>query len=128
MAKFAEDRCYLETHEWAKLEEDGTVVVGISDHAQEALGDVVFVELPELGLDLEAKSEVGVVESVKAASDIYSPVSGVICAINEQLEGSPEIVNDSPYDKGWFFKVTASDPEEFSSLLSVEKYREICEE
>ncbi len=128
MAKFAEDRCYLETHEWAKLEEDGTVVVGISDHAQEALGDVVFVELPELGLDLEAKSEVGVVESVKAASDIYSPVSGVICAINEQLEGSPEIVNDSPYDKGWFFKITASDPEEFSSLLSVEKYREICEE
>ena len=128
MAKFAEDRCYLETHEWAKLEEDGTVVVGISDHAQEALGDVVFVELPELGLDLEAKSEVGVVESVKAASDIYSPVSGVICAINEQLEESPEIVNDSPYDKGWFFKVTASDPEEFSSLLSVEKYREICEE
>ena len=123
MAKFAEDRCYLETHEWAKLEEDGTVVVGISDHAQEALGDVVFVELPELGLDLEAKSEVGVVESVKAASDIYSPVSGVICAINEQLEGSPEIVNDSPYDKGWFFKITASDPEEFSSLLSVEKYR-----
>ena len=92
------------------------------------LGDVVFVELPELGLDLEAKSEVGVVESVKAASDIYSPVSGVICAINEQLEGSPEIVNDSPYDKGWFFKITASDPEEFSSLLSVEKYREICEE
>ena len=72
--------------------------MGISDHAQEALGDVVFVELPELGLDLEAKSEVGVVESVKAASDIYSPVSGVICAINEQLEGSPEIVNDSPYD------------------------------
>ena len=128
MAKFAEDRCYLETHEWAKLEEDGTVVVGISDHAQEALGDVVFVELPELGLDLEAKSEVGVVESVKAASDIYSPVSGVICAINEQLEGSPEIVNDSPYDKGWFFKITASDPEEFSSLLSVEKYREMCEE
>ena len=128
MAKFAEDRCYLETNEWAKLEEDGTVVVGISDHAQEALGDVVFVELPELGLDLEAKSEVGVVESVKAASDIYSPVSGVICAINEQLEESPEIVNDSPYDKGWFFKITASDPEEFSSLLSVEKYREICEE
>ncbi|RPG49109.1 MAG: glycine cleavage system protein GcvH [Gammaproteobacteria bacterium TMED1] len=128
MTKFAEDRCYLETHEWAKLEEDGTVVVGISDHAQEALGDVVFVELPELGLDLEAKSEVGVVESVKAASDIYSPVSGVICAINEQLEESPEIVNDSPYDKGWFFKITASDPEEFSSLLSVEKYREICEE
>ena len=128
MAKFAEDRCYLETHEWAKLEEDGTVVVGISDHAQEALGDVVFVELPELGLDLEAKSEVGVVESVKAASDIYSPVSGVICAINEQLEGSPEIVNDSPYDKGWVFKITASAPEEFSSLLSVEKYREICEE
>ena len=128
MAKFAEDRCYLETHEWAKLEEDGTVVGGISDHAQEALGDVVVVELPELGLELEAKSEVGVVESVKAASDIYSPVSGVICAINEQLEGSPEIVNDSPYDKGWFFKITASDPEEFSSLLSVEKYREICEE
>ena len=128
MVKFAEDRCYLETHEWAKLEGDGIVVVGISDHAQEALGDVVFVELPELGIELEAKSEVGVVESVKAASDIYSPVSGVICAINEQLEESPEIVNDSPYDRGWFFKIRASDIEELASLLSAEKYREICEE
>ena len=128
MVKFAEDRCYLETHEWAKLEEDGIVVVGISDHAQEALGDVVFVELPELGIELEAKSEVGVVESVKAASDIFSPVSGVICAINEQLEESPEIVNDSPYDRGWFFKIRASDIEELASLLSAEKYREICEE
>jgi glycine cleavage system H protein len=128
MVKFAEDRCYLETHEWAKLEGDGIVVVGISDHAQEALGDVVFVELPELGIELEAKSEVGVVESVKAASDIYSPVSGVICAINEQLEESPEIVNDSPYDQGWFFKIRASDIEELASLLPAEKYREICEE
>lgn len=128
MVKFAEDRCYLETHEWAKLEGDGIVVVGISDHAQEALGDVVFVELPELGIELEAKSEVGVVESVKAASDIFSPVSGVICAINEQLEESPEIVNDSPYDQGWFFKIRASDTEELASLLSAEKYREICEE
>ena len=128
MVKFAEDRCYLETHEWAKLEGDGIVVVGISDHAQEALGDVVYVELPELGIELEAKSEVGVVESVKAASDIYSPVSGVICAINEQLEESPEIVNDSPYDQGWFFKIRASDIEEFASLLPAEKYREICEE
>ena len=128
MVKFAEDRYYLETHEWAKLEGDGIVVVGISDHAQEALGDVVFVELPELGIELEAKSEVGVVESVKAASDIYSPVSGVICAINEQLEESPEIVNDSPYDQGWFFKIRASDIEEFASLLPAEKYREICEE
>ena len=128
MVKFAEDRCYLETHEWAKLEGDGIVVVGISDHAQEALGDVVYVELPELGIELEAKSEVGVVESVKAASDIYSPVSGVICAINEQLEESPEIVNDSPYDQGWFFKIRASDIEELASLLPAEKYREICEE
>ncbi|MEE2735854.1 MAG: glycine cleavage system protein GcvH [Pseudomonadota bacterium] len=128
MVKFAEDRRYLETHEWAKLEGDGIVVVGISDHAQEALGDVVFVELPELGIELEAKSEVGVVESVKAASDIYSPVSGVICAINEQLEESPEIVNDSPYDQGWFFKIRASDIEELASLLPAEKYREICEE
>ena len=128
MVKFAEDRYYLETHEWAKLEGDGIVVVGISDHAQEALGDVVFVELPELDIELEAKSEVGVVESVKAASDIYSPVSGVICAINEQLEESPEIVNDSPYDQGWFFKIRASDIEELASLLPAEKYREICEE
>ena len=128
MVKFAEDRCYLETHEWAKLEGDGIVVVGISDHAQEALGDVVFVELPELGIELEAKSEVGVVESVKAASDIYSPVSGVISAINEQLEESPELVNDSPYDQGWFFKIRASDIEELASLLPAEKYREICEE
>ena len=128
MSQTPSDLKFLASHEWIRLIDDNVVVVGISDHAQDQLGDVVFVELPELGLDLEAKSEVGVVESVKAASDIYSPVSGVICAINEQLEESPEIVNDSPYDKGWFFKITASDPEEFSSLLSVEKYREICEE
>ncbi|MAI41248.1 MAG: glycine cleavage system protein GcvH [Candidatus Azotimanducaceae bacterium] len=128
MVKFADDRYYLESHEWAKLEEDGTVVVGISDHAQEALGDVVFVELPEVGDELVAKSEAGVVESVKAASDIYTPISGVVSAINEQLEESPEIVNDFPYDEGWFFKIRPSDSTELSSLLSVEKYREICEE
>ena len=128
MAEFPDNLHYLDSHEWARVEDDGTVTVGISDHAQESLGDVVFVELPELDSRVSVKEEAGVVESVKAASDIYAPVSGTVSAINEQLEEAPEIVNDSPYDQGWFFKIRASDIEELASLLPAEKYREICEE
>ena len=122
------DLRYTSDHEWARVEDDGTVTVGISDHAQESLGDVVFVELPELDSSVTAKVEAGVVESVKAASDIYAPVSGTVSAINEQLEDAPEIVNDSPYDAGWFFKVTPSDLDEVSSLLTFAEYRKVCEE
>ena len=128
MAGFPDNLHYLDSHEWARVEDDGTVTVGISDHAQESLGDVVFVELPELDSSVTAKVEAGVVESVKAASDIYAPVSGTVSAINEQLEEAPEIVNDSPYDDGWFFKITPSDLDEVSSLLTSAEYRKVCEE
>jgi len=128
MAEFPDNLHYLDSHEWARVEDDGTVTVGISDHAQESLGDVVFVEMPELDSSVTAKVEAGVVESVKAASDIYAPVSGTVSAINEQLEEAPEIVNDSPYDDGWFFKITPSDLDEVSSLLTSAEYRKVCEE
>lgn len=114
------------SHEWARLEEDGSVTIGISDHAQGALGDVVFVELPEVGDTLSAGGEAGVVESVKAASDIYAPVGGEVIAINEQLEDEPEIVNADPYNDGWFFKLTPSDTDELNRLLSAEDYQAHC--
>jgi len=117
---------YASSHEWARLEEDGTVVVGISDHAQNALGDVVFVELPEVGAELAAGDEAGVVESVKAASDIYAPVGGEVVAVNEALEDAPETVNSDPYVDGWFFKLKASDTGELEQLLSAEAYDAQC--
>jgi len=116
------------SHEWARLEEDGTVTVGITDHAQEALGDVVFVELPDIGDVLIAGGEAGVVESVKAASDIYAPVSGEVVAINEQLEDEPETVNSDPYNDGWFYKLQPSDLSELGALLSPDDYQAKCAE
>jgi len=116
------------SHEWARLEEDGTVTVGITDHAQEALGDVVFVELPDAGDTIAAGAEAGVVESVKAASDIYAPVGGEVIAVNEQLEDEPEMVNSDPYNDGWFFKLQPSDVSELDSLLSPEDYQAQCAE
>lgn len=119
---------YLSSHEWARLESDGTTVtIGITDHAQDLLGDVVFVEVPELDAEIAAGDEAGVVESVKAASDIFSPVSGVVIAVNEDLEDSPELVNSDPYDDGWFFKLKISDPQELETLLDADAYTEICE-
>jgi glycine cleavage system H protein len=128
MAEFPGELHYLESHEWARVEEDGSVTVGISDHAQDELGDVVFVELPEIDSEVIAKQEAGVVESVKAASDIYAPVSGTVIAINDKLEEEPEIVNDSPYDDGWFFKISPTDLDELKSLLSAAEYKESCED
>lgn len=119
---------YASSHEWARLEEDGTVTVGISDHAQEALGDVVFVELPEVGDSLGAGDDAGVVESVKAASDIYAPVGGEVIAINDKLEDEPEIVNSDPFNDGWFFKLQPSDTVELDKLLSAEQYQQQCDE
>lgn len=118
---------YASSHEWARLEEDGTVTVGITDHAQEALGDVVFVELPELGATLAAGDEAGVVESVKAASDIYAPVSGEVIAINETLEDAPELVNGDPYNDGWFFRLQPADTSELDKLLDADAYLEQCD-
>lgn len=119
---------YLSSHEWARVEEDGTVTVGISDHAQDSLGDVVYVEAPEVGTLVSAGDQAGVVESVKAASDIYSPVSGEVIAINEQLEDEPEVVNSSPYDDGWFFKVRPSDVNELDDALDADGYKAAIED
>jgi len=127
MANIPENLKYLESHEWAKIEDDGTVTVGISDHAQELLGDIVFVELPQVGSSIEKQADVAVVESVKAASDVYSPVSGEIIATNENLENAPETVNSSPYDDGWFFKVKPTNIEEVSDLLDAEAYKQLSE-
>jgi len=118
---------YASTHEWARLEEDGSVTVGITDHAQSALGDVVYVELPEVGSDLNQGHEAGVVESVKAASDVYAPVSGRVIAINEALEETPETINADPYHEGWFYRLEPSDAAELDELLSAEAYQEQCE-
>jgi len=119
---------YARSHEWARLEEDGTVTVGISDHAQDALGDVVFVELPEEGADLAAGDEAGVVESVKAASDIYAPVGGTVIAVNGELEETPETVNSDPYNDGWFFRLEPADSGELAQLLDAEAYTQHCSE
>ena len=104
MSKILEDLKYAVSHEWVSVDDNGVATVGISDHAQEALGDIVFVELPELGITVNAKEEVAVVESVKAASDVYSPLTGEVTEVNETLLDAPETVNSNPYDNGWFFK------------------------
>ncbi|MDH3994079.1 MAG: glycine cleavage system protein GcvH [Gammaproteobacteria bacterium] len=119
---------YASSHEWARLEEDGTVTIGITDHAQDALGDVVFVELPDVGTTLAAAEEAGVVESVKAASDIYAPIAGEVIAINEKLEDEPETVNSDPYNDGWFYKLQPADSSELDALMSAEDYALQCEE
>lgn len=122
------DLRYAATHEWARLEDDGMVTVGITDHAQDALGDIVFVEPPEVGTDLDAGEEAGVVESVKAASDIYAPISGKVVAINNLLEEAPETVNAEPYGEGWFFKLQPVDAGELNDLLDAESYGNQIEE
>ena len=118
---------YATTHEWAKQDEEGLIVIGISDHAQDALGDIVYVELPEIGQQIIVGEEAGVVESVKAASDIYAPVSGAVAEINEALEDSPETVNQDPYGDGWFFKLKGADERELDDLLDAEAYQELCD-
>lgn len=127
MSEIPNELRYAASHEWARLEEDGTVTVGISDHAQQALGDVVYVEHPEIGQTVSAGSETGVVESVKAASDIYAPVSGTIISVNETLEDAPETVNQDPYGDGWFFKIEPDDVNELEDLLDAEAYGEIAD-
>ncbi len=118
---------YVASHEWIREEGEGVVVVGITDHAQDLLGDVVFVELPDIGAELSAGDDAGVVESVKAASDIYAPLSGEIIAVNEDLEDAPEMVNSDPYGDGWFFKIKLSDAAELDDLLDAEGYAAHCE-
>ncbi|KEA63453.1 Glycine cleavage system H protein [Marinobacterium lacunae] len=118
---------YVASHEWIRDEGEGVVTIGITDHAQELLGDVVFIELPEVGVEIAAGDETGVVESVKAASDVYAPLSGKVIAVNEDLEEAPELVNSDPYGDGWFFQIKLSDAEELDDLLDADTYSEQCE-
>ena len=119
---------YTTSHEWVRIEADGSLTIGVTDHAQEALGDIVFLELPEAGRALSAGEACAVIESVKAASDIYSPVSGEILAINEELEGSPELVNSDPYGAGWLFRIKLDDAGELANLLDAEGYQNVVDE
>ena len=124
MSDIPSDLRYAESHEWVSQEEEGVVKVGISDHAQEQLGDLVFVELPEEGATFSRGDACSVVESVKAASDIYCPVSGEIVVVNEALADTPEIVNNDPYGDGWLFSVKLDDPGELDDLMDAEGYKE----
>lgn len=120
---------YTKSHEWVRLEEDGTVTVGISDHAQEALGDLVFVELPEVGSQIGAEEACCVVESVKAASDVYMPITGEVVDTNQQLVDEPETINTSPYDDGWIFKIQPDDADDIEQLMDASTYEaEIADE
>lgn len=114
---------FLASHEWARLEADGTITVGISDHAQEALGELVYVELPDVDDHFDAGSECAVVESVKAASDVYCPVTGTIQSINSALEDNPELVNQSPENEGWLFRITPDNVDELNQLMDLSAYQ-----
>jgi glycine cleavage system H protein len=113
---------YLKSHEWARLESDGTITVGISDHAQQALGDLVFAEVPDAGRRVTAGEACAVVESVKAASDVYSPVSGEVVASNADLGGQPELINQDPYGAGWLMRIRPDDKTQFAALLDAKAY------
>jgi len=128
MKDIPENYKFLSSHEWAKVEEDGKVTVGISDYAQDQLGDIVFVELPEIDSEVNQGDEAAVVESVKAASEVYSPVSGKVIDVNSSLEDSPETVNLSAFEEGWFFKIEAIDISELENLLLPEQYSEHCQD
>ncbi|OEE34924.1 glycine cleavage system protein GcvH [Vibrio ordalii] len=119
---------FADSHEWVRDNGDGTVTIGISAHAQEMLGDVVFVDLPEVDTEIDAGDSFSLVESVKAASDIYAPITGVIVEINEELEDSPELINEEPYEGGWIVKVKMSDASELDNLKNAEEYQNSIEE
>jgi glycine cleavage system H protein len=123
MSEVPEGLRYTSSHEWVRAESDGTVTVGITDHAQELLGDLVFVELPEVGRGVGSSEECGVVESVKAASDVYSPLAGEITAVNEALTDAPELVNQSPFADGWLFRLRPADTAALDKLLDAKAYQ-----
>jgi len=128
MSQIPHELMYTKSHEWIRTEDDGSVTIGITEHAQEALGDMVFIELPDLGNEYDATEECGVVESVKAASDIYAPLTGEIVALNEELEDAPELVNSDPYNDGWLFRMQLAAPDELENLLSAEDYEKSLNE
>ncbi|MEW9797268.1 glycine cleavage system protein GcvH [Alteromonas sp. CYL-A6] len=128
MSNIPNDLRYAATHEWVRPEGDGVFTVGISEHAQDLLGDMVFVELPDVGDKVSTGDDVAVAESVKAASDVYAPISGEIVEVNEDLEESPELVNSDPYGDGWMFKIKADDASEAENLLDAEGYENTLED
>ena len=128
MSEIPSDLRFRDSHEWVRVEDDGTVVVGISDHAQGELGDMVFVELPEPGMSYDQGEACAVIESVKAASDIYAPLSGEVVEANGKLEDSPELVNTAPYGEGWLLKMIPSDPSQIEGLMDAGAYSELLEE
>ncbi|MBE0366902.1 MULTISPECIES: glycine cleavage system protein GcvH [Pseudoalteromonas] len=128
MSNIPSELKYASSHEWVRAEGDGTYTVGITEHAQELLGDMVFVELPEVGDEVDAGEDCAVAESVKAASDIYAPITGEVVAINEDLEDSPETVNNDAFGDGWLFRVKASDEAELGNLLDAEGYANSIDE
>ncbi|MFQ5956791.1 MAG: glycine cleavage system protein GcvH [Candidatus Brocadiales bacterium] len=125
--EFPTDISYTKTHEWVRTSDSGQAVVGLTAYAQEQLRDVVFIELPKVGRKVRAKDPCAVVESVKAAFDIYAPVSGEVVSVNTELEDSPQLVNEDPYGKGWIFAIKMTNPNELKALLSAEDYKELCE-
>ena len=124
---FPEDLLYTKTHEWVKKEGEDKVRIGITSHAQSQLGDVVYVELPALGRIVKAGEACTVIESVKAAYDIYAPVSGKVTEVNNDLENNSQLVNEDPYGKGWFFVIEIEDPQQLKTLLSNKEYEELCQ-
>ncbi|ACS87072.1 glycine cleavage system protein GcvH [Musicola paradisiaca] len=119
---------YTSSHEWVMAEGNGVYSIGITEHAQELLGDMVFIDLPEIGSVVNAGDDCAVAESVKAASDVYAPISGEIVAVNDELEGAPELVNSAPYAEGWLFRIKASDESELNELLDAAGYQALLEE
>lgn len=128
MSEIPGDLKFLKSHEWARVEGDGKVTVGISDHAQRLLGDLVYVELPGVGDHVDASSASAVVESVKAASDVYSPVSGTVVEVNSALSDKPETINEDAYGDGWLFVVEVDEPDQLNELLDPDAYAELLEE
>ncbi len=128
MSQTPEALKYTASHEWVKQEDDGSVTVGITDHAQALLGDLVFVQLPDIGMDVKTKGDVAVVESVKAASDVYAPISGKITAVNNKLAQTPELINQAPYTDGWIFKLTPADAKEVADLMDAAAYQQQIQE
>ena len=122
------DLKYTKSHEWVRDNGDETVTVGITEHAQELLGDVVFVELPELESNLAAEENCGVIESVKAASDMYSPLDGEVIEVNEELDGEPELINSAPFGEGWIFSMKISSTDQLSELMDADEYESFCQE
>ena len=128
MSEIPSELRYTKSHEWLRQEDDGTVTVGVTDHAQEALGDLVFVELPEVGSTFAAEDACCVVESVKAASDVYMPVTGEVVLINDRLEEEPEIINSSPYDDGWLFSIKPENMDDLGELMDSSAYEQELDE